>query len=410
MNLDEKLDLFWNMIACKYPIYHSQYDSDFQLADSNCAAIQLWNKLFSNSGSFAYIRKYFDANRMPLVMSDQMGIMWGVVFNPSTQCFYMLGPVLAVECSVQEIGNSLREIIEAYEQDNDERVTLNFRNRLTAALNDLPVVPMTDLCNDMIMMHYAVTGETVSRSDVSFQKEIFVHQTAQDWDHTQTDRYRTWRAEQALLRMVREGDLNYKVVLNNAANISRGVPVHSKDPIRQAKISAETFATLCTRAAIDGGLMPEQAYSTGDLYIQQIENCKILSDIPPINHTMYEDFIARVHKCHQNQNISKQVQSCMDYIDLHPEEKITITDMASRVGYAEYYLSRKFRSEVGCSIHDYIKISKVKRAKILLITTQDSIFQIAERLNFCSRSYFADEFKKYAGMPPAEYREKNARI
>ena len=149
------------------------------------------------------------------------------------------------------------------------------------------------------------------------------------------------------------------------------------------------------------------AYSRGDAYIQDILDCKTVADAAHIGHTMYDDFIHLVHKGRANPDLSPQIQSCCDYIELHAEDKLTLSEIASHIGYADYYLSRKFKTETGFSINDYIKIVKVEKAKTLLLSSDLSIQEICDRLHFGSRSFFAETFKGIAGIPPAAYREKN---
>jgi len=124
---------------------------------------------------------------------------------------------------------------------------------------------------------------------------------------------------------------------------------------------------------------------------------------------MYADFIQRVHNLRVNPNYSKPIQIACDYIEQNAEGDLSMEAIAARAGYSSYYLSRKFKEEVHTSINDYIKIVKVERAKFLLGCTQDSIQEIAEKLHFCSRSYFGETFRKIVGCSPVEYREKYKR-
>ena len=117
--------------------------------------------------------------------------------------------------------------------------------------------------------------------------------------------------------------------------------------LEQVRVSQIVFISLCTRAAIQGGLSPELAYSRGDAYIQDIMNCRTIADAANIGHTMYDEFIQLVHKKRTNPQYSPQIRSCCDYIELHAEEKLRLSDIAKRIGYVEYYLSRKFKAETG---------------------------------------------------------------
>ena len=95
---------------------------------------------------------------------------------------------------------------------------------------------------------------------------------------------------------------------------------------------------------------------------------------------------------------------------MHITEKLTTQFLASRAGYTEYYFSRKFKQEMGSSISKYIHQERIKKAKILLSTTNMSIIDISNELGFSSRSFFSDTFQKVTGETPAGYRRKNMKI
>lgn len=112
------------------------------------------------------------------------------------------------------------------------------------------------------MLHYCLTGEKLDASDTSIQQSFSTASPPAE----KRDRHHVWLAECALLDMVRTGDLNYKEALSTSLLISEGVPVMGRDPLRQAKTSVIVFTSIVCRAAIEGGLSPETAYSLGFLY------------------------------------------------------------------------------------------------------------------------------------------------
>ena len=208
------------------------------------------------------------------------------------------------------------------------------------------------------------------------------------------------------MRMVREGDLNYALVVNQANSVSNGVKVDTNEILGQARISVIVFISMCCRAAIEGGLSPEEGYTLGDAYIQRATDAKDSTELGELSTTMYADFVHRVHRCRTNPEVSKQIQDCCAYIELHAEEEIPIDQLAKRFGYAEYYLTKKFKREMHTSLTNYIKYVRIERAKLLLTTTGLSLQEIADRLHFCSRSYFGKIFHEVVGCSPLEYRQK----
>lgn len=69
------------------------------------------------------------------------------------------------------------------------------------------------------------------------------------------------------------------------------------------------------------------------------------------------------------------------------------------------YLSSTLRKVTGRSINSWIEEAVVLGAKILLKSTNLTIWQISEELNFPNPSYFGRFFKKNTGITPKKYRE-----
>lgn len=207
------------------------------------------------------------------------------------------------------------------------------------------------------------------------------------------------------LQMVRTGDLNYSQALSASMGISAGIPVESEDALRQSKTSIIVFTSIVCRAAIEGGLSPEEAYSLGDSYIQSAESAHTISELDVLPRMMYDDFIHRVHKCRTNPKLSRQIQQCVDYIEMNLNQKILAADLAKQVGYTEYYLTRKFKDETGLSVANYAKFAKIERAKVLLKSTDQTVQEIAEHLGFGTRNYFSRVFQEVTGKTPVEFRE-----
>jgi AraC-like DNA-binding protein len=168
--------------------------------------------------------------------------------------------------------------------------------------------------------------------------------------------------------------------------------------------------TLCSRAAIEGGLSPATSYSLCDYYTQKTEDAESISELTILSTNMLEDFIQRVQLTKEQAEISKSVQSCCDYIRSNITEPLSIDFLAKRAGYTEYYFSRKFKQEMNMTISDYIKVEKIRHAKLLLCSTTKSIQEISDDLAFSSRSYFSDSFQKVAGISPSDYRKQNLKI
>ena len=155
------------------------------------------------------------------------------------------------------------------------------------------------------------------------------------------------------------------------------------------------------------GISADTAYAVGDGYIESMAQCKSVLELNSLNLSMFEDFIFRVRKHRTNPKVSPQIRSCRDYIELHTEQELKLSHLAKQVGYSEYYLSRKFKKEMGVSIGTYIKYVRVERSKLMLVSTANPISQIADMLHFASSSHFSEAFREVVGKPPQQYRIEN---
>ena len=87
---------------------------------------------------------------------------------------------------------------------------------------------------------------------------------------------------------------------------------------------------------------------------------------------------------------------------MHP---ITSADIAAAAGFSPNHLSKKFREAAGVGVHEYLVFTRLQHAAAELVSTTDTITQIALRCGFSDSNYFKDVFKKKYGMTPREYRK-----
>ena len=101
----------------------------------------------------------------------------------------------------------------------------------------------------------------------------------------------------------------------------------------------------------------------------------------------------------------RQVLLAARFINEHFRRQITAFDIAAAAGFSPNYLSRKFREAAGIGVHDYLVFIRLRSAAYELISTDDSVTDIALRNGFSDSNYIKDVFKKKYGMTPREYRK-----
>lgn len=88
------------------------------------------------------------------------------------------------------------------------------------------------------------------------------------------------------------------------------------------------------------------------------------------------------------------------------EGSLTIQQIAEELGVSYSSLRKLFKEFTGIAPAMYQQNLRLQRAKELLTTTDESIKEIAYRLNFESPDYFSAKFKSQTGMKPSEFRNK----
>lgn len=82
----------------------------------------------------------------------------------------------------------------------------------------------------------------------------------------------------------------------------------------------------------------------------------------------------------------------------------SVKQIAEELSYSEYYLSHVFREKMDMTIKDYLMQKKIVTATALLSTSNMTIGEIAEHLNFSSLHIFGKAFKRYIGTSASEFR------
>lgn len=313
--------------------------------------------------------------------------------------FYVLGPTFTGE-------NSYNELVKAMDQRN---LSIKTKANVSKLLTSLPIVASNVMMSYASQLHYLISGTAIDINTIESVQNKGNYKNPSIVPSSQ-QHHGIWASEQEFLRLFKDGNPDYSKALQNSSHLSNGVKHNPKNSLRAAKNNAFVLLTLISRAAIEGGVSPNVAYDLCDFYGQRIEDSVSLDDNGTVIEEMQTVYFQKVCEAKHTDGISPIVKNCCDYIGVHINEKLSIGDLAERAGYSEYYFSRKFKQEMGCTITEYIMREKIERAKVLLSTTNMSILDISIELSFNSRSYFSDSFQKIAGIAPGEYRKQNIRL
>ncbi|MCI8589551.1 MAG: helix-turn-helix transcriptional regulator [Clostridiales bacterium] len=101
------------------------------------------------------------------------------------------------------------------------------------------------------------------------------------------------------------------------------------------------------------------------------------------------------------QIITDEVDAC---IKQRQDEALTLCALAHKLGFSEYYISRKFRKISGMHFRDYLRYRTLAFALKEVRDTQKGLLDIALDYGFSSHEAFSRSFKEAYGVTPSEYR------
>ena len=112
----------------------------------------------------------------------------------------------------------------------------------------------------------------------------------------------------------------------------------------------------------------------------------------------------------ENHPYQEKFLAVCQYLNQNLSSGITLEMAASYAGFSKFYFSRLFKDFVGMSFSQYVAMQRVHKAKLLLLTTQASITDIAMEAGFNSSSTFNRVFYQYEKMSPTDFRQSHAKL
>ena len=95
----------------------------------------------------------------------------------------------------------------------------------------------------------------------------------------------------------------------------------------------------------------------------------------------------------------------IDYLENDVRQELQISEIAELCNVSEVYFRKLFKEYSGSTPSEYRIKTKIHKVKAYLRTTNLTIAEIAERLNFTDASYLIKIFRELEGITPLEYKK-----
>ena len=109
----------------------------------------------------------------------------------------------------------------------------------------------------------------------------------------------------------------------------------------------------------------------------------------------------------QTGNISSAVVHVQKYVNDHYDEKITLHEIANKLFINKHALSLAFKEIVGISFKEYLVLFRLTEAKKLLLSSDLSISDIAEKVGYVNVNNFIRIFKEKENITPLQFRKQS---
>lgn len=100
-----------------------------------------------------------------------------------------------------------------------------------------------------------------------------------------------------------------------------------------------------------------------------------------------------------------KVSEIVQYINQNYMTHLTIPYISKLFFISPYYFSRIFKSTTGFTFVEYLNSIRIREAQKMLLDSELTVTQIAEKVGFGSITHFNRVFKKITGLSPLKYRK-----
>lgn len=151
-------------------------------------------------------------------------------------------------------------------------------------------------------------------------------------------------------------------------------------------------------------LANSDVFKTYEHYHYKIENAEYLQSIIQLLDDFIKKLINEIKQTRYS-NSTVLINSAINFIQYHYDEKISLDDVAQKLHLSKHYLCSAFKKATGENMSLYINKLRIEKAKSLLLEPNGRAKEIFEEVGYSNQQYFSKVFKRITGMTVMEYKE-----
>ena len=212
-----------------------------------------------------------------------------------------------------------------------------------------------------------------------------------------------YAVETRMLDAVRRGDFSEATYQQNLF-MGFSIDKRNPDPVREGKNMLISVNTIFRKAIQEAAVHPLYIDGISGSFMKEIDSADTMEQIQSLIPKMIRNYCLLV-QTHSLEKYSAPIRDCINYIDFHYMEPLSLESLAQRLSVNKNYLSGRFHREVGKTVTDYINSIRVQRSLELLSNTTLQMQAVAEQCGFSDANYFTRTFRKFHGITPNNYRK-----
>lgn len=165
------------------------------------------------------------------------------------------------------------------------------------------------------------------------------------------------------------------------------------------------YVSIISKKLMENGISMEDIIGSEIEYVTRLETYQTLEDVSvELNRLVNTvcDHIMNLKKQNEKNNIDIVAR----YINENYMKDISLNDISKLVYMSPSYISTLIKEHLGETFVERITRLRVEQAKVLLLSGDDKVYEVADKVGYNDRRYFSDIFKKYTGLTPKEYIDK----
>lgn len=134
--------------------------------------------------------------------------------------------------------------------------------------------------------------------------------------------------------------------------------------------------------------------------LASLRRATVDSRIPHTTHPAIDSSPLRL-----SSDLPDGILKTVNYLKGNLSEKIYLDEVADKAGMSKFHFCRIFKDHVGMTPMQFLTISRIERAKVLMRKGGTSITSVIYKVGFNDVSEFNRQFKKVTGQTPSAFKE-----